>query len=958
MAARDCRETASASALCFRAVRWAVLTLALVMALAGVKLLAPAGPTLAHHVNVPYSLVTNFHAPSNTSGQLHTGELFGQGFTTGPERYSLDGVSLDLATVNAGAELVATIHRTEPDGVPAFPALYTLTAPSPLDGNAINHFSAPAGAVLEPKTDYVVVMGTSGASVVIKATTRTTEQAGKAPDWSISNESLSRKAGTGTWLRDNFPRKIDVVGAITAYTPPGKVEGLSVSAVGATLRASWDPVPLASEYLVEWKSGAETFAADRGKRISSAANTAGVIDGLTKGTEHTVRVTATRRYGTVKGPPSDEKTATTLLLELERLVTNHDRAGRQSVLSPNQPRAQGFYTGPDLYALRNIGLCLSAVDNGETLAVAIHEQDPSGAFYPAREALYQLTPPPNLVSDACNIFEAPADADLDGRAQYYVVFEAMGGTLNFQHTSDPGQKGALGWSISDGHQRRVQSGWVNASFAASMYVMGTTWYYSDPSKVVSPPTVTPVPGGLTLRWSPVQFADGYRLQWKSGVETFDTAAADGREEILRIEVIRANSAALHEAVEHTVYGLSSDVEHTVRVIPFRHPYGEAIVTGEASDEARGTPLPPPPRIEVNGRFLMQVDSLDRICSVTNSAGVCGNNVTVYPQYDYDVNYSEEIFVAGIDWAPMGLWSDGATMWVGDHLHSSVHALDLGQLRHGVVRIDQDRSFEDELLNAAGTRHPGVVWGDADTLWVFDVFSGYFHAYDRATKTRIPDKSFPTRLDNGQSVVVWGVWSDGTTMWISGPTTSIQRPDGGDHWPTLGGVFTVDLASGYIEKARGYEDVRGSHGLWSDGVTMWVVSAGDEKLKAYGLRSGSRDADRDIGIGRIVEPGGVWSDGEVIWVSDLDRRIMSYCLTDPCGAGNVSEPPRADFAGDRTTAGRMEVGGTVTGKITSVADVDWYAIYLDAGGYRFALQGTNVGGGGSWRTAAGSRAPAA
>ena len=513
--------------------------------------------------------------------------------------------------------------------------------------------------------------------------------------------------------------------------------------------------------------------------------------------------------------------------------------------------------------------------------------------------------------------------------------------INFQHTRNPGQSGALEWSIDNGHKRRVQSGWEDAPFAASMHVMGTTWHYERPGRIQPAPTVTPVPGGLALSWLPPRYADGYKVQWKSGAETFAAAAAQGREEILSASEIGARGAALWEAVEHTVYGLLGNTEHTVRVMAFREAPGEGIATDEPSDEVTGTPLPLPPRIEVSGRFMGSVDSQDQICW-DESQGVCGNWVTVYPQGD--TNNPQVIFVAEDEWAPMGLWSDGATMWVGDQLHSSVHALDMGQLRRGVVRIERGRSFADERLNAAGTLHPGVVWGDADTLWVFDTLNAHFHAYDRATKTRIPDKSFPARLDSGQSVVAWGVWSDGTTMWISGPTTSLWRPGEGAHWPTLGGVFTVDLASGHIKKARGYEDVQSSRGLWSDGVTMWVVSSGDGKLKAYDLRGGGRDADRDIGIGQILTPAAAWSDGQVIWVSDLDRRIASYCLTEPCGQV-VPEPPGGDFAGDRTTAGRLEVGGSVTGRIAPSDDVDWFAVYLDGGSYRFVLSGQPKSGGG-------------
>ena len=909
---------------CFRAVL--AQTLAVVMA--GVILLAQADPTLAQGQtpdNSSRSLVNNFDSSAEVA-LLGTSALYGQGFTTGPDSYSLDGVSLALGNIDAGGGLAVSIHREGGDGFPTFPALYTLNPPDPLDDFAKNHFLAPAGAVLEASTDYVVVMDASIESIAIETTPDTAEQNEEAPGWSISNRALVRNS-SGTWQRVNDPRKIDVIGKITAYTPPGMVKGLRVSPRETGLSANWDRVPHADGYEVQWRSGGQSFTADRGKIIWQPDIIHSFIGDLTRSTEYTVRVIATRRNGTIKGPPSDEKTATTLSLQTRLMVTNQDSDGQQSVLSLNQPRAQGFVTGPDSYTLRNVGLFLGDVESDATLAVAIHEEHAWGANYPADTALYQLTPPPGL-ADGHNVFEAPPDADLDADTRYFVVFETQGGVINFQHTRNPGQNGALEWSIDDGHKKRGQSGWLDASSAAVMSVMGTTWYYQRPGRIQFPPAVTPVPGGLALSWIPSRYADSYKVQWKSGSDTF---AAEGREEILSVDQVREKDDASPETVEHTVYGLQENIEHTVRVIALRAASGEGTATDEPSHEVRGTPLPVPPGTEVDGSFMRSVDSQGQICW-DESQGLCGNWVTVYPQYVE--NSPQVIFVAASDWAPMGLWSDGATMWVGDHLHSSVHALDMGKLRRGVVRIDRDRSFEDELLNAAGTQHPGVVWGDADTLWVFDTLNSYFHAYDRAAKTRIPGKSFPTLLDSGQSVVAWGVWSDGTTMWISGPTTRLGRPEEGPYIP--GGVFTVDLASGSIRKASGYEDLRRSSGLWSDGVTMWVVSAGDRKLKAYDLRDGGRDADRDIGIGQILNPAGAWSDGQVIWVSDL-RRILSYCLTDPCGQV-VPEPPEGDFAGDRTTAGRLEIGGSVTGRIAPGDDVDWLAVYLDGGVYRFALSG--------------------
>ena len=74
----------------------------------------------------------------------------------------------------------------------------------------------------------------------------------------------------------------------------------------------------------------------------------------------------------------------------------------------------------------------------------------------------------------------------------------------------------------------------------------------------------------------------------------------------------------------------------------------------------------------------------------------------------------------------------------------------------------------------------------------------------------------------------------------------------------------------------------SHGLWSDGATLWVVDHADDKLYAYhwrGENPGDRRPELDFaltdGNGRGA---GLWSDGTTMWVSDgEDAKIYAYSL---------------------------------------------------------------------------------
>ena len=58
------------------------------------------------------------------------------------------------------------------------------------------------------------------------------------------------------------------------------------------------------------------------------------------------------------------------------------------------------------------------------------------------------------------------------------------------------------------------------------------------------------------------------------------------------------------------------------------------------------------------------------------------------------------------------------------------------------------------------------------------------------------------------LTVRGIWASGTRVWLSGPT---------------GGVYTLDLDTGQMAIAPGYDGHGTSYGLWSDGTTMWVAT---------------------------------------------------------------------------------------------------------------------------------------
>ena len=71
--------------------------------------------------------------------------------------------------------------------------------------------------------------------------------------------------------------------------------------------------------------------------------------------------------------------------------------------------------------------------------------------------------------------------------------------------------------------------------------------------------LTPGGGKLDVAWDEVVGAEGYKVQWKSGTETFSNAASDNRE-----AVVSSGSTT-----SHTISGIADGTDYTVRVIATR-----------------------------------------------------------------------------------------------------------------------------------------------------------------------------------------------------------------------------------------------------------------------------------------------------------------------------------------------------------------------------------------------------
>ena len=137
----------------------------------------------------------------------------------------------------------------------------------------------------------------------------------------------------------------------TLFDPePGQVTGVRVAEGVEQLTVSWNEITDsgpgwngAEGYVVEWKSGSESYSSRRRHRVDGGSITSDTITGLTAGTAYTVRVSAKLASTTggwpKDGKPSDEVTAT------PRAMTGTDPApGDQTYYFPHLAVGEGWQT--------------------------------------------------------------------------------------------------------------------------------------------------------------------------------------------------------------------------------------------------------------------------------------------------------------------------------------------------------------------------------------------------------------------------------------------------------------------------------------------------------------------------------------------------------------------------------------------------------------------------------------
>ena len=235
-----------------------------------------------------------------------------------------------------------------------------------------------------------------------------------------------------------------------------------------------------------------------------------------------------------------------------------------------------------------------------------------------------------------------------------------------------------------------------------------------------------------------------------------------------------------------------------------------------------------------------------------------------PAQDFDA------LAAAGNTSPLGIWSDGITMWVVNRFGvKKIYA-------YSMATKTRDPGKDFDTLEAAGNNGPQSIWSDGTTMWVADGLDNKIYAYGVATKARDPDGDFDAPRASGNSPD--GLWSDGTTMWAA---------DTRNHF-----VYAYNMASKARDPDKDFDTLstagNSADGFWSDGTSVWVPESVSDKLYAYNWVTKARDVARDFNTLSDAGnqfPRGIWSNGATMWVADQDdNKIYAYNM--PPGTGTV------------------------------------------------------------------------
>ena len=208
-----------------------------------------------------------------------------------------------------------------------------------------------------------------------------------------------------------------------------------------------------------------------------------------------------------------------------------------------------------------------------------------------------------------------------------------------------------------------------------------------------------------------------------------------------------------------------------------------------------------------------------------------------------------------------------------------------------------------------------IWSDGSILWVLNADSTNIRAYEltdgirKESRDIVIDSSAGSGCDESG---VFGLWSDGSTLWIGDydENSEVARlcaydltSGDGNHDKTITLDTTDDTGDDSdVNYSAQFVD------FWSDGETVWVLHPGDEDsiLLAYSLSNGDRVAVKDVDLSLAS---GLRHISRRLQLTSLTGANSEFHLTMSAGSSGlnsdavnwfiagISVEPRSDHRGD-------------------------------------------------------------
>ena len=329
----------------------------------------------------------------------------------------------------------------------------------------------------QPTANVVVtVAGHSGTDVLPAPTTLTftsmnwetaqTVTVTAVNDADTTNDTVSLTHSATSTDTDYDAITIDGVTVTVEDNDTAKVTGVALTPGDGELVVAWTPVPNATGYEVQWKSGGQGYnTSGRQATVGSGSTASHTISSLTNGTTYTVRVRATRT-GANAGPYSDEamdapEAPGVTVSETALTVTEEDSNGDSyTVVLDSQPTA-------------NVVVTVAGHSGTDVLPAPTTLTFTSMNWETAQTVTVTAVNDADTTNDTVSLTHSATSTDTD-----YDAITIDGVTV----------------TVED----------------------------NDTAKVTGV-ALTPGDGELVVAWTPVPNATGYEVQWKSGGQGYNTS---------------------------------------------------------------------------------------------------------------------------------------------------------------------------------------------------------------------------------------------------------------------------------------------------------------------------------------------------------------------------------------------------------------------------------------------------